>query len=81
MACSMTGDLMEALGCGLRHGNGGEVSEELRKRIIDMCHSQDVRWRGQGARILGEKERRYKLWLSEKMRCSWWYGSHGEGVV
>ena len=55
----------------------GEICEELRKRMIDVCCSQDVRWRGQGARILGMKGRRYKQWWSGK--GGWWCGSYGEG--
>ena len=31
-----------------------------------MCCLQEVRWRGQGAKILGMKGRRYKLWWSGK---------------
>ena len=42
-----------------------EVCEELRKRMIDVCCLQEVRWRGQGARMLGMEDRRHKLW---------WYG-------
>ena len=42
----------------------GEVCEELRKRMIDVCCLQEVR--GQGARMLGVKGRRCKLWLSGK---------------
>ena len=30
--------------------------------MIDVCCFQDKRWRRQGARMLGMKERRYKLW-------------------
>ena len=46
---------------------GGEVREELRKRMIDdVCCSQEVRLRGQVARILWMKGWRYKLWWSEK---------------
>ena len=41
---------------------GGEVCEELRKRMIDVCCLQEVRWRVQGARMLGMKGRIYKLW-------------------
>ena len=29
---------------------GGDVCEELRKRMIDVCCLQEVRWRGHGAR-------------------------------
>ena len=42
----------------------GEVCEELRKRMVDVCCLQDVMWRGQGARMLGMKGWRYKLWWS-----------------
>ena len=48
IACSMTGDLMGALGSGLGGGKGGEVSDELRKRMIDVCCLLEVRWRGLG---------------------------------
>ena len=44
----------------------GEVCEELRKRMIDVCCLQEVRWRGQGARMQGMKGRRYKLQWSGK---------------
>ena len=42
--------------------NGGEVCEELRKMMIDACCLLEVRWRGQGSRMLGMTGRRYKLW-------------------
>ena len=29
-------------------GKGGEVCDELRKRMIGVCCLQEVRWRGQG---------------------------------
>ena len=45
-------------------GKGTEVCEELRKRKVDVCCLQEVRWRGQGARFMGVKGRRYKLWWS-----------------
>ena len=34
--------------------------------MIDVCCLQEVRWRGQGARMLGMKGRRYRLWWSGK---------------
>ena len=43
---------------------GGEVCEELRKMMIDVFCLQEVRWRGQGARMLWMKRRRYRLWWS-----------------
>ena len=45
-------------------GRGTEVSEQLRKRKVDMCCLQEVRCRGQGARFVGIRGRRYKLWWS-----------------
>ena len=50
--------------CRWSERKGGEVCEELRKRMIDVCCLQAVRWRGQGASMLGMKGRRYKPWLS-----------------
>jgi len=40
-------------------GRGTEVCEELRKRMVDVCCLQEVRWRGQGARFLGANGSRY----------------------
>ena len=31
-----------------------------------MCCLQEVRWRGQGSRMLGLEERRYRLWWCGK---------------
>ena len=45
-------------------GRGTEVCEELRKRRMDVCCLQEVRWRGHGAQLMGVKGRRYKLWWS-----------------
>ena len=53
---------------GSLSGKGGEVCEELRKGMIDVCFLQEVGLRGQGARMLGMKGRRYKLWGSGKRR-------------
>ena len=51
---------------GSLSGKGGEVCEELRKSMIDVCCLQEVRLRGQGTRMLGIERRRYKLWWSGK---------------
>ena len=45
---------------GSMSGRGTKVCEELRKRSMDVCCLQEVRWRGQGARFMGMKGRRYK---------------------
>ena len=43
-------------------GRGTEVCEELRKQKVDVCCLQEVRWRSEGARFIGVKGRRSKLW-------------------
>ena len=40
-----------------RSGKGGDVRDEVRKRMVDVCCFQEVRWSGQVARILGVKGR------------------------
>ena len=40
------------------------MSYELRKWMIDVCCLLEVRWRGQGARMLAMIVMRYKLWWS-----------------
>ena len=44
----------------------GDVCEELRKRLIDVCCLQDVRWKEQISRMLGMEGRRYRLCWSRK---------------
>ena len=45
-------------------GRKREMFEELRKRRVDVCCMQEVRWKDQGARFVGTLEQRYKLWWS-----------------
>ena len=52
------------LNVGSLCGRKTEVCEELRKRRVDVCCIQKVRWKGQGARFVGTSTRRYKLWWS-----------------
>ena len=50
------------------------MCKQLRKREVGKCCLQEVRWRGQGARFVGCRDRRYKLW--------WSGNNHGtEGVT
>ena len=44
-------------------GRRTEVCEELRKRKVDVCCLQEVKWRVKGARFFGVKGKRYKLRL------------------
>ena len=52
------------LNVGSLCGRKTEVCGELRKRKVDVCCIQEVRWKGQGARFVGTLGRRYKLWWS-----------------
>ena len=61
---------------GNMNGRGTEVCEELRKRRMDVCCLQEVRWGGQGARFMGVKGRKYKLWRSGNSD-----GTGGVGVL
>ena len=47
---------------GSLDGKLDDIYEEPKKRMIDVCCLLEVRWRGQGARMLGMKGRGYKLW-------------------
>ena len=49
------------LNVGSLHERKIEVREELKKRRVDVCCIQKVRWKDQGARFVGTSERRYKL--------------------
>ena len=55
----------------------GEVCEELRKLMIDVCCLQEVRWIGQDVRMLEMEARGYKLWVW-KRRWGWWCMSYDE---
>ena len=52
----MAGGMIGAMGVAWEDGKGGEVCEELRKRMIDVYCFLEVRQRGQGARMLGMEE-------------------------
>ena len=54
----------------------GRGTEDLRKRSMDVCCLQNVRWRGQGLQFMGVKGRRYKLWWSGNRD-----GTGGVGVL
>ena len=52
------------LNVGSLCGRETEVCEELRKKRIDVCCIQEVRWKGRGARFVGTLGQRYNLWWS-----------------
>ena len=53
-----------------------KLCEGMRKRRMNACCLQEVRWREQGVRFVGVKGRRYKLWWSGNSD-----GMEGVGVL
>ena len=45
-------------------GRDVEVCEELKKRKVDVCGLQEVKWKNKDTRFLGVFGQRYKLWWS-----------------
>ena len=46
---------------------GVEVSEQMRRRkVLDRCCLQEVRWRGQGTRLMGVKRRKVQVLVVRK---------------
>ena len=45
-------------------GRRVEICQELRKRKVDECGLQEIRWKNKGTRFLGVFGRRFKLWWS-----------------
>ena len=39
--------------CGIYAGKVGRISETLKRRRVDICCLQEVRWKGQGAKMTG----------------------------
>ena len=39
--------------CGICVGKVGEISEILKRRCVDICCLQGVRWKGHGAKMIG----------------------------
>ena len=34
-------------------GSWGEISETLKRRCFDICYLEEVRWKGEGAKMVG----------------------------
>ena len=49
---------------GTMVGRSREVVEMLGRRKVDICCVQEVQYRGEGCRVFGEGEDRYKFWWS-----------------
>ena len=39
--------------CGIYGGIVGKICETLKRRCVDICCLQEVRWKGQGAKMIG----------------------------
>ena len=61
---------------GSMKGRAGEVVPELRRRRVDVCCTQETRWKGGSTRMLGNIGQRYKfLWQGNKD------GTGGVGIL
>ena len=60
---------------GTLKGRSNEVVEAISRRSIDICCVQEVRWRGESARLIEGKDTIYKLfWAGND------HGSNGVGI-
>ena len=57
---------------GSMRGRSREVVEMLARRRVDICCVQEVKYKGEGCRMFGDGEERYKFW---------WSGGKGEDGV
>jgi exonuclease III len=55
---------MATVNVGTMVGRSREVVEMLARRRVDICCVQEVQYRGEGCRVFGEEEERYKFWWS-----------------
>ena len=39
--------------CGIYFRKIGEISQSLKRRCVNICCLQEVRWKGQGAKMTG----------------------------
>jgi exonuclease III len=70
--CNQLGWRFGTWNAGSLSGRSGEVVDELWRRRVDVCAVQETRWKGEAAKFVGAKGRRYKLW---------WKGDNGTGGV
>ncbi|ESN95639.1 hypothetical protein HELRODRAFT_150089, partial [Helobdella robusta] len=50
---------------GTLTGRSLEVVKKLQRRVVDVAALQEIRWKGEGTRFVGDKGGRYKLWWKE----------------
>jgi exonuclease III len=70
--CNQLGWRFGTWNVGSLSRQSGEVVDDLRRRGVDVCAVQETRWKGEAAKFVGAKGRRYKLW---------WKGDDGTGGV
>ena len=51
--CVQFGIRFSTWNVGFRSGKHGEISETLKRHCVDICCLQEVRWKGQGAKMIG----------------------------
>ena len=47
---------------GSMSGKWGEISETLKRRCVDICCLQEMRWKGQGAKMTGNGFKFLWIW-------------------
>ena len=57
-------------------GRSREVVEMLARRGVDVCCTQEVRYKNIGCRVFGSNDEKYKLWYSGNK-----LGEHGVGIM
>ena len=72
VTCNQMGWRFGTWNVGSLIGRSLEVVDELWRRRVDVCALQETRWKGEAAKYVGAKGRRYKLW---------WKGNDGTGGV
>jgi exonuclease III len=70
--CNQLGWRFGTWNVSLLSGRSGEVVDELWRRRVDVCVVQETRRKGEAAKFVGAKGRRFKLW---------WKGDDGTGGV
>ena len=59
-------------------GKWSKISETLQRRYVDICCLQEVRWKGQGAKMIRNG---FKFLWSEGCKAEKWCGCNGWQLV
>ena len=59
---------MGLVNAGSMVGSSREVKEMLARRKVDICCVQEVQYKGEGCKMFGCGEKRYKFWWSGEQK-------------